>query len=215
MHLPDSSVGHFKANWVYIVVLVFLITAASGMLYCHYFFRFWTHKDASSFKSLAEFKSANIRGHRGRQVLVHRDFVPALQQIDRLAAENNIAVAIINAYRRKNQDLSRTVVRPASRSNHLAGHAIDMNLKHRGHYYTSDDLKNENQSRLPGEIQTFLKALKKYPGARWGGDFIPQDPVHVDSGLNQADPARWEVFVAGCHDDYTKAGPKWKSWLRF
>ena len=36
---------------------------------------------------------------------------------------------VIHAFRTKDQNLNGTVVTPASKSNHLVGHAIDMNLK--------------------------------------------------------------------------------------
>ena len=36
---------------------------------------------------------------------------------------------VTHAFRTKDQNLDGTVVTPASKSNHLVGHAIDMNLK--------------------------------------------------------------------------------------
>ena len=36
---------------------------------------------------------------------------------------------VTNAFRKENQKLGGTIVTPASKSNHLVGHAIDMNLE--------------------------------------------------------------------------------------
>ena len=36
---------------------------------------------------------------------------------------------VIHAFRHKDQNLDGTVVTPVSKSNHLVGHAIDMNLE--------------------------------------------------------------------------------------
>ena len=38
-------------------------------------------------------------------------------------------MSVTNAFRKENQILDETIVPPASRSNHLVGHAIDMNLE--------------------------------------------------------------------------------------
>ena len=31
---------------------------------------------------------------------------------------------------------------------------------------------------------------------RWGGDFSPEDPVHIDDGLNVRDRDRWDKKLA-------------------
>lgn len=85
-------------------------------------------------------------------------------------------------------------MRPASRSNHLVGHAIDMNIQSGEGFFNSTLLKNDNFEQLPANIKSFIKAIRKVPALRWGGDF--NDPVHIDDGLNIAHPKLWDQKFA-------------------
>jgi hypothetical protein len=41
-------------------------------------------------------------------------------------------------------------------------------------------------------VREFIQKVRDAPGLRWGGDFNPEDPVHIDDGLNLTDPDRWQ-----------------------
>jgi len=81
-------------------------------------------------------------------------------------------------------------VEPKENSNHLAGHALDMNVRTGGQLYNSKKLKVSNFATLPPNIQTFLNAIRNDSGLRWGGDFQDEDPVHIDDNLN-SDMTSW------------------------
>ncbi len=188
-------------------------TILGTVLYCYFFFQFWTHKETHSFTSLVEFKKEHTRAHLGRQILVHKDFYPVLAMLDSLAKENKVTILVTSSYRKPGQKLSKKVVRPATTSNHLAGHAIDINVKMGFKNFESSDLKKENLNNLPLPVKRFIQAIRKKTQVRWGGDFNTPDPVHIDSPLNKKNPALWRKYHNDCLDDWTKAEFKWKKSL--
>jgi hypothetical protein len=191
------------------------VTAFLGFwgVYCCLFYQFWTHVDTRGFQALEEFRSPAVTGHRGRQILVHRDFVPLMKTLESLALERGVTLLVTGSYRRPDARLTDTVVTPASRSNHLAGHAVDLNVRLRGRLHESADLTLSAWDRLAPEVRSFLEAVRGEEALRWGGDFFREDPVHVDSNLNQADPGRWERCAAACLEDISSAPPRWRSRL--
>ena len=119
---------------------VFLI----AFLYFYYNYQFWTHFKTDNFEKIIEYKSDNIKGDRGKQILIHKDFEKYIEQIDSYALNNNIELIINHSYRSDEQTLSSAVVTPAELSNHLAGFAVDFNIKCNGIKYHSIDLKSNN-----------------------------------------------------------------------
>ena len=75
-------------------------------------------------------------------------------------------------------------------SNHMAGHAIDMNVQSEGVLYNSSKLKKSNLANLPAPVKSFIEAIRDDTTLRWGGDFATEDPVHIDDHLN-ASTAGW------------------------
>ena len=94
--------------------------------------------------------------------------------------------------RRQGVAVGNSIVPPASRSNHLIGHAIDMNLKLDGKFFNSSALRKSSLRQQPKAIQNFIKAIRGDSILRWGGDFTAQDPVHIDDGLNLREPIVWD-----------------------
>lgn len=190
------------------------VLLAAGGVYCYVFNQFWTHLDTRNFSALAQFSSPHIRGYRGRQILVHREMVPLLDQLETVAETNHIVIVVTSSYRRIQAGLSKQIVTPATRSNHLAGHAIDLNIQAGWHLYESGELKRSLIENLPPGIRAFLTFVRDHPMLRWGGDFTTEDPVHVDTGLNQTDPETWDASVNACSRDHDQALPRWKTWLQ-
>jgi hypothetical protein len=71
-----------------------------------------------------------------------------------------------------------------------------MNLKSASGVFNSQTLRRPNRANLPPEIRRFLDLVRNDGELRWGGDFTPDDPVHIDDGLNRTDPARWDSKLA-------------------
>lgn len=124
----------------------------------------------------------------GEPVVADADFLPTLRQIEKLAAGHDLRLVVTHAARLQQQALTGAVVRPATRSNHLVGHAIDGNVRYRGRLYRSIELRDV--ASLPAAIRAFLDAVRTHAPLRWGGDF--GDPVHFDDALNLRAPAIWD-----------------------
>ncbi|MCC5634839.1 peptidoglycan-binding protein [Nostoc sp. CHAB 5844] len=129
----------------------------------------------------------------GKPVLADIEFFDSLEKIDQFATDAGIKIFITSSTRLQGGVISGAVVRPASRSNHLVGHGIDMNISLGEKLFNSDALDKSNLKNLPKGIQNFIQSIRNDPILRWGGDFTPADSVHIDDGLNLRDAATWDV----------------------
>ena len=181
-------------------------------LLLYFKYPFWSHFKTKNFKALVEYNGSNIHGLLGRQILIHKDFKQYIEQIDKYAADNDIELIVIQSYRNENQKISRNIVKPAKLSNHLAGFAIDFNIKRNNKIYLSNHLKKRNLSKSHVNVQNFINDIRENKNLRWGGDFQIEDPVHIDVPLNQMNKAKWFDFNKNCATDYANRIPKWKFW---
>ncbi len=132
----------------------------------------------------------------GNELRADFDFFPCLDRVNAFAVECGLQVFVTSSTREPDRSVQGAIVPPAKKSNHFVGHAIDMNLKSASAFFNSQALKLENFAALPAEVRRFLDRVRGDGELRWGGDFAPEDPVHIDDGLNRTDPARWESKLA-------------------
>ena len=139
---------------------------------------------------LQQYPTANTN-FIGSPILADVEFFPALDKINQAAVAAGVKVNVTNSFRVAGQTLQGTVVPPAGMSNHLVGHAIDMNVQ-----YTDSQNKTQacnsvclGQSAPPAAVTAFINAVKA-AGLRYGGDFTPSDVVHFDDGYN-ANANQW------------------------
>ena len=115
-----------------------------------------------------------------------------MPQIDQIANQNNVVVYVTQAYRKDGVPPDGAIVPPSSTSNHLVGHAIDMNLDTPLGWCNGSCLNKAyftDHNSNPYAYQ-FIKDIEA-TGMRWGGVFYPTDPVHIDDGLNLRDMNEW------------------------
>jgi hypothetical protein len=196
---------------ILITLTIFFTLLYSVRYYCHNYFQFWTHLKTEQFETLREYNGENIIALLGRQILVHKDFIPRLIEIDNYAKNNNLVLTINQSYRFNGKTISRSVVKPAKFSNHHAGFAIDFNVEDDNRKYFSNDLKRSNLSKVPIGVQNFINEIRKNENLRWGGDFNREDPIHIDTPINSS-KKKWLRYNQLCHDDFSKGVPKWKIW---
>lgn len=146
---------------------------------------------------LVSYKSPNIIGYENKPVIIDSEFLPSMYRIDSYARKNGVIIYVTSSFRTPGQILTGTIVTPAKISNHLAGHAIDMNIYFNGILYDSKDLKAVNLNNLPYNVRNFINDIKHDKTLRWGGDFKNEDPVHIDDGLNN-DPMAWQMRFNAC-----------------
>jgi uncharacterized protein DUF4157/D-alanyl-D-alanine carboxypeptidase-like protein len=125
----------------------------------------------------------------GKTVTADVEFVDSLDAINAHAAANDVDVHVTSSFRTSTV-VPGAIVTPATMSNHLAGHAIDMNVKYgpgKSSWCNSTCLGGA----LPAGVREFIAAVQADAGLRWGGDFTTKDPVHIDDGLNVNDAAAY------------------------
>jgi hypothetical protein len=125
-----------------------------------------------------------------RPIEIDVGFVGHINFMGNCAKKHNLNIIVTgDGFRKEGASLTNTVVNPANASNHLVGHAIDINIMYNGTLYNSTALGNF--STLPQPVKDFITECKSN-GMRWGGDFSQRDPVHFDSGLNVNNPTEWK-----------------------
>ena len=194
------------------ISLIIVLLSLSTSIYCYLNFQFWNHIDTKNLKNLKEFKSENIFGIRGNQILINKGFDKYLNQIDKYASDNRIKIIVTQSYRYPKQLLSKTIVTPAKKSNHLVGFAFDFNILKDNKTFTSKQIKKKNLKILPVEIQCFINNIRENQNIRWGGDFNTEDPIHIVYPLNKKSPDNWEKQYHKCLNDWQKRTYKWMIW---
>ena len=121
------------------------------------------------------FTTLNYPSAADDEVLVSGDF-GGLDILDRVANQQKIQLRLNQTFRVQGVAPSGAVVAPATRSQHLVGHAVDLNIVVGAAVITSGLL---NSPKAPKEATAFVDAVKKQ-GLRWGGDFRAADPPHFD-----------------------------------
>lgn len=131
----------------------------------------------------------------GKQVTADRDFFQPLDRVAGFAAQTRLFVHVTSSTRDPGGQVNGAIVKPASRSNHLVGHAIDFNLQSEaGSLFDSSKLKD--LANQPADVRRFIQLVRDDSGLRWGGDFSTPDVVHIDDGLNRRDPDLWDDKLA-------------------
>jgi hypothetical protein len=132
----------------------------------------------------------------GKEARVDTDFMPHLDRLNQYALDCGVKIYVTSSAREPGRSVTGAIVRPASRSNHLVGHAIDMNLQSASGFFNSSKLKKSRFASLPDEIRQLIGLVRDDEVLRWGGDFKPEDPVHIDDTLNHRNPGRWDAKLA-------------------
>lgn len=130
--------------------------------------------------TMKHFTATNFSG----ECNIDEDFEAALIKMNTIAAKHGITVIVISSFR-VDANVAGAIVKPATHSNHMVGHAVDCNLSLNGGYYNSKKMQSDT-----GVVRDFINEVKQ-SGLRWGGDFGKPDPVHFDDGLNIKDMPLW------------------------
>ncbi len=151
----------------------------------------WTDLAASNLPNddspLVLFEASRFQGKPCR---ADKSFIPALQKINSYAEQADVYVNVTSSFR-TSSNVGGAIVKPASRSNHMAGHAIDMNLIYDNKRKTANSVELAKYPAVAEPVKRFIKSILDDPGLRWGGTFGAKDPVHIDDGLN-GNMANWD-----------------------
>src|SRR5271167_491250 len=115
------------------------------------------------------------------EVLLHADFVGALSgAMNQEAGTAGVILHLNQTFRREGVPPTGAIVPPATRSQHLVGHAVDLNIVDGSTVNTAAMFNSGDQTE---NAEKFVAAVKAR-GLRWGGDFSTADFVHFDDFLN-------------------------------
>jgi hypothetical protein len=133
--------------------------------------------DLAAFPRLSDnFKTIdNPTVHNG-DLVVDDAFLGSLQKLNDAAASANVILPVNQAFRVAGVPVGGAVVRPATKSQHLIGHAIDCNIQDGAILVSSNTFAGHHETLA---AKAFVRAAKA-AGLRWGGDFTPVDYVHFD-----------------------------------
>ena len=127
----------------------------------------------------------------GEPVLAHRDFHAALRRLNGYAGESGVGIEILHSFRQRDRWDDGVELPAHKRSNHLVGHAIDMNLIAKGRRLNSRKLLRAGWPDLPDSVKEWIRRVREDETLRWGGDFVRPDPVHIDDDLYRRQPSLW------------------------
>lgn len=114
------------------------------------------------------------------ELVIAYPVVECLRMADLEASALSLKIVINQAFRVAGVPVSGAVVRPARKSQHLIGHAIDCNIVDGDNWNNSSAFA---QGKETESAKQFIRAMKDN-GMRWGGDFRDVDTPHFDLQLN-------------------------------
>ena len=130
---------------------------------------------------LVEFTASNFVGVR---VVSDKDFVPALKRINEFAKKSDVLIHVVSAYR-KDANVANAIVTPSKMSNHMVGHAIDVNVRYGVNHTKWCKSVELAKPTLPEPVAKFIGLIRADEELRWGGDFRTKDSVHIDDYYNK------------------------------
>jgi peptidoglycan hydrolase-like protein with peptidoglycan-binding domain len=122
-------------------------------------------------------------------------FVPMLKKINAYAEQAEVFVHVTSSFR-TSSNVKGAIVKPATRSNHMAGHAIDMNVIYDNNKKSANSQELGKYPAVAEPVRRFIKFIIDDPNLRWGGQFKEKDPVHIDDKLNQDTPSWDKRYLA-------------------
>lgn len=156
---------------------------------------------------------------QGQPIRIDRQFEHVIEWLEEKLQQHDISMWVTSSLREPGKAVSAAVINPATLSNHFIGHAIDINLFTENQWFNSSKLTRLNikddslqTSLTPSDeerVRRFLhdvvyasSASKIQTTLRWGGNFSPSDPVHIDDGLNIWDNAKYYAKLRQIWPEY-------------
>ncbi|HEV8082663.1 MAG TPA: peptidoglycan-binding protein [Chitinophagaceae bacterium] len=127
---------------------------------------------------------------KGQPCRADTSFLPALKKINGYAEQADVFIYVTSSFR-TSSNVGGAIVKPATRSNHMAGHAIDMNVVYNNGTRSANSTELGKYPSVAEPVRIFIKSIIDDPDLRWGGNFQARDPVHIDDNLNH-DMALWD-----------------------
>lgn len=131
-----------------------------------------------------DFREINHPYIRKNEFVLSSELLPFIKFTNKIAKELSLKIVLNQAMRVNGVKVTKTVVVPAKKSQHLIGHAIDCNIVDGGNWNSSRTFVKKGETE---KAKQFIAAIKG-KGLRWGGDFTNIDTPHFDKRLNSGLP---------------------------
>lgn len=113
------------------------------------------------------------------EAIISKGAVQLLKDIAEKAKTKDVIIKVNQVLRISGVKVTGAVVPPATKSQHLIGHALDCNIVDGTNWNNSKTFKEGDESTSAKEIISELKIA----GYRWGGDFNKVDIPHFDKQI--------------------------------
>lgn len=136
--------------------------------------------------SLQHVQLSSVFKNIGQQQVGNTEFLISdaaagmVELMNATAEHLGLIISLNQVFRIHGAKVTGAVVPPASKSQHLIGHAVDCNIIDGGRWNTSKDFRSNKQT---DGARAFIKIMKAN-GFRWGGNFSKKDTPHFDAQLN-------------------------------
>ncbi|PCK08994.1 MAG: hypothetical protein COA42_06160 [Alteromonadaceae bacterium] len=117
------------------------------------------------------------------EIIISSGALQLLKDLNSQAKAKKVTIKINQAFRVHGVKVTGAVVPPASKSQHLIGHAIDCNIVDGDNWNNIKTFKNNKAS---DNAKKLIKKLKEL-SYRWGGDFTKVDTPHFDKKLSSTE----------------------------
>ena len=134
-----------------------------------------------------------------KEIVIEEGFLQYAKIMENLAVQNNLQILVQQSFRNSDWYIMGAIVPPDERSNHLVGHAIDINISWNRQHFNSVLLGNYVE--LPRAVKNFISGYEN-AGIRWGGNFSPSDPVHFDDGINENYPVWYDTWFSSLQESF-------------
>lgn len=116
------------------------------------------------------------------EIVISKAAKKLLTELNKTAKNEKVIIKINQAFRVSGAKVTGAVVTPATKSQHLIGHAIDCNIADGNNWNTSTNFKKGTETK---SAKNLIKAITN-SGYRWGGNFGKKDTPHFDKQVGSA-----------------------------
>ena len=141
--------------------------------------------DLSNLEASSGFKKLSSTSVLKDELVISSGALQLIKDLNKHAKAKKITIKINQAFRIHGVNVTGAVVPPATKSQHLIGHAIDCNIVDGGNWNNSAAFKNNKATE---NAKNLIKEMKK-SGFRWGGDFAKVDTPHFDYQISSTNIA--------------------------
>lgn len=139
--------------------------------------------DFSNMEAGSGFKKIMSISVQTDEMVISNAALQLLKDINSQAKAKNVTIIVNQTFRVHGVKVTGAVVIPATKSQHLIGHALDCNIVDGDNWNNSLAFKN---NKATDNAKKLIEEIKKL-GYRWGGNFGTVDTPHFDKNIRSTD----------------------------